>query len=240
MLECPSSSWIVRRSAPPSSRWVAKEWRSVCGETPARRRLEPEPPPDVRGGQPLARSSTGTAPRSRRVQDRPAAREVAVERPPGVLADGHHPGATALSLHAHLLGVGVEAPPRRGSRAPPRAARRRRRARAARGRAGRAGSSPGCARGARPPRPASAPSAGRRPSWGSRRARRGSPPARRARRGAGRRSGSRRACARPSTSSRRAPRPRRRSGAARGGSSACGAELARRAPTRASWPRSTP
>ena len=27
----PSSSWIVRRSAPPSSRWVANAWRSRCG-----------------------------------------------------------------------------------------------------------------------------------------------------------------------------------------------------------------
>ena len=27
----PSSSWIVRRSAPPSSRCVAKAWRSLCG-----------------------------------------------------------------------------------------------------------------------------------------------------------------------------------------------------------------
>ena len=25
---------MVRRSAPPSSRWVAKQWRSACGETP--------------------------------------------------------------------------------------------------------------------------------------------------------------------------------------------------------------
>ena len=29
----PSSSCTTRTSAPPSSRWVAKEWRSVCGET---------------------------------------------------------------------------------------------------------------------------------------------------------------------------------------------------------------
>src|SRR5674476_735230 len=31
MLACPSNSWTIRRSAPPSSRWVANEWRSVCG-----------------------------------------------------------------------------------------------------------------------------------------------------------------------------------------------------------------
>ena len=29
----PSSSWIARRSAPSSSRWVPKAWRSVCGCT---------------------------------------------------------------------------------------------------------------------------------------------------------------------------------------------------------------
>ena len=28
----PSSSWTTRRSAPPSSRCVANEWRRVCGE----------------------------------------------------------------------------------------------------------------------------------------------------------------------------------------------------------------
>ena len=33
MLACPSSSWIDRRSAPPSSRWVANECRSACGLT---------------------------------------------------------------------------------------------------------------------------------------------------------------------------------------------------------------
>src|ERR1035438_7822126 len=28
---CPSRIWMVRRSAPASSRWVAKQWRNVCG-----------------------------------------------------------------------------------------------------------------------------------------------------------------------------------------------------------------
>jgi len=32
-LACPSSSWIARRSAPPSRRWVANECRSACGCT---------------------------------------------------------------------------------------------------------------------------------------------------------------------------------------------------------------
>src|SRR5699024_5145650 len=31
--ECPSTSCTARRSAPPSNRWVAAEWRSACGET---------------------------------------------------------------------------------------------------------------------------------------------------------------------------------------------------------------
>ena len=30
---CPSSAWTVRRSVPDSSRWVAKQWRKVCGDT---------------------------------------------------------------------------------------------------------------------------------------------------------------------------------------------------------------
>src|SRR3989338_4092589 len=29
----PSITWTERRSAPPSSRWLAKEWRSTCGDT---------------------------------------------------------------------------------------------------------------------------------------------------------------------------------------------------------------
>ena len=33
MSACPSISWTARRSAPPSSRWVANECRSVCGDT---------------------------------------------------------------------------------------------------------------------------------------------------------------------------------------------------------------
>src|SRR4029077_9875018 len=36
---CPSSSWIVRRSAPPSSRCVAKAWRSRCGGGTSLRRV---------------------------------------------------------------------------------------------------------------------------------------------------------------------------------------------------------
>ena len=33
ILACPSNSWTIRRSAPPSSRCVANEWRRVCGLT---------------------------------------------------------------------------------------------------------------------------------------------------------------------------------------------------------------
>ena len=32
-LECPSISWMARRSAPPARRCVAKEWRSTWGLT---------------------------------------------------------------------------------------------------------------------------------------------------------------------------------------------------------------
>ena len=31
-LSCPNISWTALRSAPPSIRWVANEWRNVCGE----------------------------------------------------------------------------------------------------------------------------------------------------------------------------------------------------------------
>src|SRR3972149_6006183 len=33
MSACPRRSWTERRSAPPSSRWVAKAWRRTCGGT---------------------------------------------------------------------------------------------------------------------------------------------------------------------------------------------------------------
>ena len=106
----PSSSWIARRSAPPSSRWVANECRSVCGETPAaprawsrsRRRTS-----EVESRRPLfdrKSASPGSVP-----ERRPAAGEVALERAPGLLARRHDPGPAALALHAQLLGVGVEA-----------------------------------------------------------------------------------------------------------------------------------
>ena len=58
MVACPSSSWIVRRSAPPSSRWVAKECRSVCGVAPggvpARVVHAAQAPPEVRRAEPAA------------------------------------------------------------------------------------------------------------------------------------------------------------------------------------------
>lgn len=31
MFECPSIDWTLRKSAPLTSRSVAKEWRKVCG-----------------------------------------------------------------------------------------------------------------------------------------------------------------------------------------------------------------
>src|SRR3954447_5894405 len=50
----PSSSCTTRTSAPPSSRWVAKECRSVCGETadgfiPPTPPAPPHPPPPPGG-----------------------------------------------------------------------------------------------------------------------------------------------------------------------------------------------
>ena len=48
MLAWPSSSWIERRSAPPSSRWVANECLSVCGVTPG---LVPARLVDARNGR---------------------------------------------------------------------------------------------------------------------------------------------------------------------------------------------
>ena len=47
----PSSSCTTRRSAPPSSRCVAKEWRRVCGETP------PAVPRASQPIQPIAQST---------------------------------------------------------------------------------------------------------------------------------------------------------------------------------------
>ena len=115
----PSSSWMARRSAPPSSRWVAKECRSACGctapcaaacraHTRRRRRTS-----DVESRRPdLERNSAGSlaAPRQRG----PGALEVARDGAQRRLADGHEARLGALALHAQLLGVELDASRRRG------------------------------------------------------------------------------------------------------------------------------
>ena len=223
---------------------MANEWRSVCGETPdwtaarrtasaSRRRTS-----DVDSRRPLfERNSAGSARRSS--AGRPAV-QVGLERPPGRLARGHHPGAPALALHPQLLAVGVQARQvevhqllgaqarRVGQLEDGAVAQLQRRGRGHRVRADRATSAglstvgrwESCAW-ARPPGP---------PGW---------PPSARRAAARGRRRGSQPACAPPWTSTRPARRARRRSGAGSGG-------RASRAPGRgavahsASCPRSTP
>ena len=118
MVAWPRSSWIARRSAPPSSRWVANECRSACGwarasageratarlAQPRSRRLTSE----VDSRRPdLERNSARVAARPSAASG-PAAGQVALERLPGVLADRDEPGLAALALDAHRLGVEVE------------------------------------------------------------------------------------------------------------------------------------
>jgi hypothetical protein len=69
MLAWPSSSWMTRRSAPPSSRWVAKEWRNAwgwaCTSAGASR--------DARRDQVRSRRRTSEVDRRRPVLDRNSA-----------------------------------------------------------------------------------------------------------------------------------------------------------------------
>ena len=221
MVEWPRSSWIVRRSAPPSNRWVANEWRSVCGVAPggmparrvqARRRRRRSAVPSRR---PLFERKMARSPRiALACQQRAAALEVGVERAPGLLADRDDALLAALAVHAQLLGVEVGVRRCRAWSAPPRAARSRRRARTSRGRAARAASMPGSSRAA-PPTSSSFSTRGRywsRFGAGDQVGRAGLELAR-ARPGGGRTTGRTRACARPSTSTRRARTGRRRTGA---------------------------
>ena len=107
---------MVRRSAPPSSMCVAKECRSVCGEIPpwsaVRRAWRPSRrrTSEVERRRPLFEMNSARS-RSRGVGERRAAAcQVALERLPGVLAHRHHAGLSALPLHPHLLGVGIDRP----------------------------------------------------------------------------------------------------------------------------------
>src|ERR671913_1980615 len=74
---------------------------------PGAARLEPQPAADIGGRQALSGLRQEERRAGAAVEDRPAAREVAVERPPGVLAHRHYARAAALALHAHLLGIRV-------------------------------------------------------------------------------------------------------------------------------------
>ena len=104
---------MARRSAPPSRRWVANEWRSACGCTApcaaawraqVRRRRRTS---DVESRRPvLERNSAGSpVPAS----SAPAgALQVARHGAQRVLADRHEARLAALALDAHLLGVEVD------------------------------------------------------------------------------------------------------------------------------------
>ncbi len=104
---------MLRRSAPPSSRWVANECLSVCGETP--------PWIEARRTAPASRRRTSDVDSRRPVFDRNSAgirlarqlRAATVQpraqRAPRRLPGGHDPGPSALALHAQLLGVRVQA-----------------------------------------------------------------------------------------------------------------------------------
>ena len=145
----PSSSWMVRRSAPPSSRCVAKECRSVCGETPpwsaARRAWRPSRrrTSEVERRRPLFERNSARSPLRRAGQGRPA-RAPGSARAPARRARRRAPRASCRPCPPR-------APPRRrgrstprpGPRAPGPAGRPSRPARAGRGRAGRAARSAG-------------------------------------------------------------------------------------------------
>ena len=236
---------MVRRSAPPSSRWVANECRSVCGVapagTPARRRPRPQAPSEVRGAEPPSalgqeERRLGLLRRFARQQGSPAL-EVGRQRARGLLADRHHALPPSLSVHTHLLSVeiGIRQVEQRQLLSPQpcgigeledgaiaQLERRRCRDRVEE----RADLS--LFQHAREVVSR---------AWGWRRGRRGSPRARRGRRGGGRRTGSMPASARPWTSWRPA-----RTGRPRTGEGACGRGPRARAPAAlahsASWPTS--
>src|SRR5881409_2163087 len=78
----------MRRSAPPSSRWVARVWRRVCGlnlRVPTAARVDEDRP--AIGGAPA---------------------EVGVERARRRRAVRHHALLAALAEHAHGAGVAVD------------------------------------------------------------------------------------------------------------------------------------
>src|SRR5208282_5460934 len=107
----PSISCTARRSAPPSSRWVAKQWRKVCGLTHAARigggpsfeRLE-KSLPGHRAAEPR-NENRRDAPRDffpaapavvGRIQNFIAPLEVGLQRANRGTTHRHHPLLTAL------------------------------------------------------------------------------------------------------------------------------------------------
>ena len=123
----PSSSWTTRRSAPPSRRWVAKRWRSVCGLTPARQarergaagpggsaaRARPAAPPwwlrKTRRRAPRRRAGVALGARTGRPSSRYAAQRLA-----GRPAEQPDPLLAALAQHPDLAAPQVEAAEVRG------------------------------------------------------------------------------------------------------------------------------
>ena len=164
MVAWPSSSWIARRSAPPSSRCVANECRRACGCAVRERRgmgcslarPRAQPPPDVGGAEPAARLREEQP--AIGVRDRvPGARERGIARSPAARARRR-----ARSASCRPCPRPVPIPSRNrwtpgpARRAPRPAGRTRTRARTAHGRAAQAASSPGSGQAASRPRRVSA------------------------------------------------------------------------------------
>ena len=110
----PSISWTERRSAPPSSRWVANEWRSRCGWTRSGSRpgLRGEPAQDQERAGAREAAALGVQEQLRpvaRVEERPAAREVAAQRLHRLAADRDDALLRALADAAHEPCVEVDA-----------------------------------------------------------------------------------------------------------------------------------
>ena len=69
MSACPSRAWTDRRSAPPSRRWLANEWRSACGKAaaePRARARDPDDPPEGLAAEMRGRGRSRRALRDRR------------------------------------------------------------------------------------------------------------------------------------------------------------------------------
>ena len=110
----PSISWTLRRSAPPSSRCVAKEWRRRCGWTrpgsrPARRGEPAQDQERARAGERAALRVQEELRPVPPVEVRAAAGEVAPERLDRLAADRDDALLAALADDAHEPVVEVDA-----------------------------------------------------------------------------------------------------------------------------------